>query len=329
VWGGNTTIVHTANGSGNGIADLNAGNAEVADASKKLSVAENPGNKYIYNIAFDAFVVGVKNDGNMAFLANGLTIGQLTQIWNAQANISTLHWDELVPAPTGATHNLIVPRARITGSGSRPDWDKAISVPDANENVTITTTGLPRLAESSDMADQAENNDDQIVYTSLGQIDTHPGMLVVPISNGGPFVSPNSTTVFDGSYPLPRTLWIMDFNIATRPRINGVNDDSNEVRADDWINYMRSSAVTGLIGAEGFLPAAPSPLPPFPDWDINDDGTTSLGDILGIAGRWGQTSACAGAVRADGNNDGKVSLGDIGVVTKKWGQTGFTYSAPY
>jgi ABC-type phosphate transport system substrate-binding protein len=313
-WAPGTTDAQIFNGSGNGIADLTGFNADTASSSRplKFSNGETTG-KYVWQVAKDSFVIGVHNSPAMAFLASGgLTRGNLTQIYNAGAGISNLHWDELSPAPTGAPHSLIIPRMRITGSGSRPDFDSQISVPDANEDATNIATGLPRLTESLDMADQVSANDNQIAYTSLSQISTHPNMLVVAIDG----VVPTAANV--SSYALPRQLFIATNDKTLVNRI----DNSQQVRADDWINFFRSPAGDALIAAEGYPTIPAASVPPIPDWDVNLDGNTSLGDLGAVASHWGLTSTCKGWVRADGNNDGRVSLSDIGTVTSHWGQDG-------
>ena len=227
----------------------------------------------------------------MQFLATsgGLTVAHLTQIYNAGAAISNLHWDELLPTIAGAPHRLIVPRARITGSGSQPDFIKQISVPAANEDATIVATGLPREVEALQMADDAVNNQDQIVYTSLSQVSNHSGMLVVALNGLIPAVANIST------YALPRTLFIATNDKATVARI----DNSQQVRADDWINYFRSAAGDAVIANEGYITIPPASVPPVPDWDVNLDGNTSLGDLGAISNHWGLTSTCKGWVRAD------------------------------
>ncbi len=320
-WAPGTTVTQTFNGSGNGIADLTAGNADEAGSSRpvKFSTGETTG-KYVWQVAQDSFVMGVHNSPAMAFLStpdrisgppSGLTIQNLTQIYNAGAGISTLFWDQLVGAGPSWPHSLIVPRMRITGSGSRPDFDAAISVPDANENATNIATNLPRLPESFDMAEQVSLNDNQIAYTSLSQISNHLNMLVVAINGLIPTV--NNVP----SYAMPRRLFITTRDKTLVNRI----DNSAQVRADDWINFLRSPAGDALIAQDGYPTIPAANVPPIPDWDVNLDGTTSLGDLGAVAARWGQTG-CKGWIRADVNNSAGVSLGDIGGVTSHWGQDG-------
>ena len=342
-----TSMTALSIGSGNGIQDLNsdvngigpsalgASHADIATSSRPLNGGTGgpePGNELLHNyawkIALDAFVIGVNgSSGNMNFLAGGMQKAHLTQIYNAQGGITSLHWDQLVPAIPGAPHRLIVPRMRITGSGSRPDFNSSIGVSNANEDLTYQALGgdggsFPRQVESLGMADAVNGvNDDQISYTSLSQVSTHPNMLIVPISgapSGGPYIVPSGTTVDNGTYPLGRRLFEATHDKATVSRV----DNTTQVRADDWINFMRSPAGDALIAADGYPTIPPAAVPPIPDWDINLDGVVSLGDLGAVVGRWGASSGCAGWIRPDANNDGKASLGDIGVAIAHWGQDG-------
>ena len=318
LWAPGSDVQLSSIGSGNGINLLNADQTDTAPSSRPYTAAE-ASDKYVYKLALDSFVIAVKDDPAMAFLNGGITIPQLQQIYTAGAGINGLHWDQLTPPIGGAPHRLIVPRARITGSGSQPDFLAKFGISAAAEAPTIDATGLPRQVESSDMASVAAGNLDHIAYTSLANL-TVPGMKIVPLSNGtGPFVVPNAANTINGSYPARRELFIGVRDNSTNPRI----DNSNMVRDDDWINYLRSPAAQSIISGVGFVPVAPGARPPFPDWDVNLDGGTSLGDLGAVSSKWGQTSNCKGWIRADVNNSGNVSLADIGGVTNRWGQAGF------
>lgn len=360
-WPG-TTVPIIQNGSGNGIKNLNGittivppANApivEIAQSSRPLSAAELAGNSsvsvpagdvqthpaglpnFAWQIANDAFVMAVKEDPAMSFLWTiprsdggglGLTKANITQIYNAGAAISSLKWSDLTGAGVGWSTSLIIPRARITGSGSQPDFISQIAVPAANEDATIVATALPRLTESFDMANAAEANLNQIVYTSLAQVASHPGMHVLGVgaSAAGPFVIPTSVPDNISTYTLARQLFVVTKTPAARLRIGP--DDTQQVRADDWVNFMRSPAGDALIAAEGYPLIPPAPVPPIPDWDVDLTGGVvngvSIFDIGAVANHWGLTG-CVGWVRSDVNNDGKVNLLDIGGVTSHWGQSG-------
>ena len=313
LWSPGSDVQLASIGSSNGISLLSAGQVETAPSSRPFSAAE-AADKFVYKLALDGFVWGVKEDPAMSFLNGGITVPQLIQIYTAGAGINGLYWDQLTPAIAGAPHRLIIPRARITGSGSQPDMLAKLGISAAAEAATIDATGLPREVESSDMAAVAAANLDHIAYTSLANVN-QAGMKVLLLSDGvGGFIQPNPTTVADQTYPLRRELFIGVRNNQINPRI----DNSNMVRADDWINYLRSPAAQTIISTVGFVPVAVGARPPFPDWDVNLDGSTSLGDLGAVSAKWGLTSTCKGWIRSDANNSGNVSLADIGTVTNKW-----------
>jgi ABC-type phosphate transport system substrate-binding protein len=294
-------------GSGNGLAKLKLvpPTIEVAPSSRPLNASELAV-AYDFEIGRDGFVMAVQNSLAMDFLTN-ITKTQVEQIYEG-----TIHfWDE---GGLGGPHVAIVPRARITGSGSQPDFLSSFAVDSTLENNTITATGLPRLTESSDMAQQAAANAYQIAYTSLANLTT-PGMKVLTL-NG---IAPTVATVLAGTYPAPRELHL------AVPKTSVVNriDSTKQVRGDDWVNFALSSAGQNIVEAQGFVRVPVPAIPRLPDWDINMDGGTSLGDLGAITAKWGQSSACPGWIRGDANNSGGVSLGDIGVITGKWGNPGF------
>jgi hypothetical protein len=128
-----------------------------------------------------------------------------------------------------------------------------------------------------------------------------------------------SNSIF--SWQVAASVWAVVPTDASAPRI----DYSNRVRGDDYVNFARDSEgvdwIRSLPGVN-HEPVEAASRQAIPDWDVNLDGTTSLGDLGRVAARWGQTSTCKGWIRADANNNGAVSLADIGAVTNKWGLQG-------
>ncbi len=208
----------------------------------------------------------------MGFISN-ITKTQVEQIYEG----TLTNWNQL-----GGPNAAIVPRARITGSGTQPDFLGNFSVDATAEANVIAATGLPRLTESSDMAAAAANNDFQIAYTSLANLD-FPGMKVLTL-NGIP---PSQATVGNGTYPALRTLWLA---VAKTAFVNRI-DDSPTVLADDLVNFAMSQAGQIIVAVE-FVPVGAPALPPIPDWDVNMDTSTSLGDLIATTAKWGQSSGC-------------------------------------
>jgi ABC-type phosphate transport system substrate-binding protein len=279
-------------------------------SSRPLTAAE-AADLYVVQVAGDAFVIAVNNSANMSFLTN-ITVSQLHDIY---AGIIT-NWNAL-----GGPNQPIVPRARITASGSQPDFNGQVGVTSAQESATIAATGLPRLTESVDMANAVVGVDYQIAYTSLANLDV-AGMKTLTVN--GIVASP--ATVIDQTFPLKRRLYMMARGLTLSPvngqRIDGLDVDySPLVRADDFLDYVTSATGEAAIAAQGFV-SVPSVLV-IPDWDINMDGTTGVGDLGEILAKWGLQTNCKGWIRADGNNSGKVSVSDVGTVTGHWAQPGF------
>jgi ABC-type phosphate transport system substrate-binding protein len=301
----------TAIGSGNGINELlslfHGGSRlnDMAPSSRELNPGDEQNQLWQFLIARDAFVIAVHDSGNMAFISNivdadikGIYEGTITN-WN--------HFP-------GGPNQPIVPRARITGSGSQPEFLQHFAINSTLENNTIVATGLPRLTESADMAAAVEANDYQIAYTGLPFL-TDPGLKALTLDG----IAPNTTTVGNGTYPNSgrRDLYFMLPKLSYMNRI----DDSPTVLADDWLNYMDSASGQADVSAAGDV-AVPAVSQRIPDWDVNMNGTTSLSDLGAITAKWGQSSTCDGWIRADVNNNHSVGLTDVTAVINKWGNTG-------
>ena len=291
-------------GSGNGLNELRLfnGTNHLAPSSRPLNSTELS-QLYAFLIGRDGFVMAVRNSGTMGFI-NNITKTQVEQIYEG----TITNWNQLA-GPNAA----IVPRARITGSGTQPDFLSNFSVDATAEANVIAATGLPRLTESSDMAAAAANNDFQIAYTSIANTD-FPGLK--PLTLNG--VAPSHQNIANQTYPALRTLWLA---VAKTAFVNRI-DDSPTVRADDYVNFIMTAAGQVIVASQ-FVPIGASALPPIPDWDVNLDTSTSLGDLIAVTAKWGQSSGCTGWIRSDANNSAGVSLGDIGVVTGRWGNPGF------
>lgn len=314
------TLSITQNGSGAGLSALLAGSVNVAASSRSLNGTESA-SAYAWQIGGDAMVIGVRNSPAMACVTQ-ITQNQVQGIWSG----TITNWNQI---DASCASHTIVPRSRTTVSGSYSDLLSLFGVSAANEASTISGTGLARLTTSQDEADAACNNDYQVVYTSLanlltfGPAGTHClDALKLSAGSSSTYITPSVTSVQNGTYPAPRKLFlaVRKFSVIGTTQ---TTDNSANVKAYDLVNYMQTATGQNAVAAVGFVN---QPLPasqPIPDFDINLDGSVGLGDLGNITGRWGQTSACNGWVRADANNDGAVGLGDIGKVTAKWGGTGF------
>jgi phosphate transport system substrate-binding protein len=315
------TINIVGNGSGAGLTALLAGQVNIAASSRPLNAGTEANNLYAWQIGGDAMVLAVQNSSAMSAISS-LSVNQVQGIY--QGTIT--NWNQI----NASYPNMpVVPRSRITSAGSYSDLTRLFGINAGAEVTTITATGLPRLTTSQDEADAACNNAGQIVYTSLANLLTFGPAgsgclkaLSLAAGSTSNFVAPSVTSVQNGTYPAPRQLFLAMQKWAVLGG-TATTDTSANVKAMDLVNYMLSTAGQTAVAQVGFVNAPVPSAQPILDYDINLDGAVSLGDLGNITGRWGQTSACNGWIRADANNDGAVGLADLGKITAHWGQVGF------
>jgi len=307
---GGCTLNLAATGSGAGITDVLNGTTDIAASSRPLKAGTESTNLYAWKVGGDAMVIAVRNSAAMSGVTS-ITSAQVASIYSG----TLTSWSALGGSGT------IVPRSRIIGSGSRDDLLRLFGITDVNEQATIAATGLARFQTSTQEATDACNNDNQVVYTSLANLQTYgPGgqNCLKALTLDG--VAPSVQSVQQGTYPAPRTLFL----VLRKSEIAAASaTDSSVTKAMDLVNYMLSSAGQNAVGAVGFVQTAVPSAKPVVDYDVNLDGAVGLADIGAITGKWGQTSTCPGWIRADVTNDGAIGIADIGAITGKWGGVGF------
>jgi phosphate transport system substrate-binding protein len=321
-----TTLVNVASGSTTGLNALLAfigGTSttvrHVASSSRPLrATGAEPTNLFAWQIGADAMVIAVHRDLGIS----RITVEEVRGIWNG----TITNWNQIAGSTISGT---IVPRSRILGSGSRDDHLRLFGISDTSERATITATGLPRLTTSEDEATAVCNNVGQVSYTSLANLLTYGPLgtnclkaLELAAAGTTNYIAPSTTTVQNGTYPAPRQLFL------ALPRFSVIGtaattDDSANVKAQDLVNYMLTSAGQAAVNQVGFVNQPLPAVPPIPDFDVNLDGVVSVLDLGRVTARWGQSSACRGWIRADVNNDRVVSVLDLGRVTARWGGVGF------
>ena len=308
-------------GSGIGINSLLAGSLNVAASSRPLQSVTETNGLIAWPVAGDAMVIAVRADSAMDFV-DQIDMAQVKAIYEG----SITSWNQLKPTYPART---LVPRSRTVWSGSYSDLITKFGVDPALEAATVQATGLPRTFTSYDQASAACSFDDQIVYTSLANLKTWgpegAGCLkALALAPGGTtgFVMPSVATVLNATYPAPRQLFLALRKFAVIGTA-ATTDDSANVKAQDLVNYFLSPAGQAHLSNVGFANQSLQPGQALPDFDVNLDGAVGLADLGNVTGRWNQSSACPGWIRADVNNDGAVGLPDIGRVTAKWGQVGF------
>ncbi|HEX8940955.1 MAG TPA: substrate-binding domain-containing protein [Candidatus Limnocylindrales bacterium] len=363
--GCNATLV--ANGSGTGKSALinyfngsSGTETDIAASSSPLNSTE-ANSLMAFQVGGDAMVIAV----NVNAPISQITMGEVTAVFDGDYT----NWNQL-SGWTG-TSLALVPRSRIVGSGTRDDMNRLFhmdrGVFDSTGNFTgcsngfttceptmVTASGQPRLTTSQDEANAVCQNSNQIVYTSLANLQAYgpsganclkalnlqftdytnfSSNLNSPwlLPNSGSFVAPSTTTAaVGGSYPAKRQLFLALPKVSVMASKYGTGngtgwtDNLGLTKAMDIVDYMESTQGQTAMAAVGFIPISVPAKQPIPDADIDMNGGIGLTDIGQITGRWNQcNSALAGWVRADVDNSGCVGLTDIGKITGQWGATGF------
>ncbi len=289
-------------GSSNGFNTVLADGCDVGMASRSPKAGDETNKVDAWQIAKDAVCIIVKNSSNMAFLTN-VTKAQLETIYEAETGITSLYWDDPSLGFSGAPHQLVVPRARIIGSGTRSSFHELVPVEEDKEEVTISTLGLDRLDGNPDVVDAIKANDYQIGYCGLGFI-SDSGVRAVMVES----VTPSVSTVLNGSYPMSRSLYMMTL----KPQY----DPTYKLQSLDYINWVLSDAGQNIVEAKGFVRV--NPVAPY--WDINEDGQCNISDFVMMGNKWQMTGSVPWA-REDLNSDGIVNVSDFVILGNHWQET--------
>jgi phosphate transport system substrate-binding protein len=328
-------VALVANGSGTGLTALlsyyNVGTpsatpVDLAASSRALKSGNEANNLWGFKVGGDAMVIAVKATMGIS----QITVNEVKGIYNG----TITNWSQIAGSTISGP---IIPRSRITGSGSRDDLGTLFGVDLVTaEPATIAATGLPRLTTSADESDAACNNVNQIVYTSLANLlaDGPTGtncLKALDLAASTTYVAPSLATAnpATGTYPAKRSLFVATPKATTLAARFGTvigtgwTDNLGVVKAQDVVNYMMGTPGQADVAAVGFVTISSPTKQAIPDNDVNLDGAIGLADIGNITGRWSQSNAIKGWERADVDNNGAVGLSDIGKITGNWGGIGF------
>ncbi len=294
-------------GSGVGISKVLAGTIDIGSHSRPLKSSDGDIYKLdTYTVALDGICIVVANDSAMANV-NNISKAQVKAIYEAESGITSLYWDTvdmLDGVNNGWPHQLVTPRARIVGSGTRSSIIDMIPVIESKELNTITATGLGRLDSNDAMAVAVGANDYAIGYVGLAYADSPVYGLKKLMVDG---VTPTEASIRSFAYPLSRYLYMS----LLKPEY----DSSYNLRALDYINFILSPAGQNMVKAEGYFDVIATQ----PYWDVDGSHICNMGDVskLGLPSAWYSTGT-PGWIPEDVNNDGSVNMGDVAVLGTHW-----------
>src|SRR5262245_14093894 len=170
---GKTALINYYTGASTTVIDM-------AASSSPLGAGAEQTNLMAFQIGGDAMVIAVRDDNPVT----NITMAEVTGIYNGEVTT----WQQLSGA--NGKNGTLVPRSRIVGSGTRDDMNRLFKVDRGAGNsgpacstgfttcepTVVAGTGLPRLTTSQEEADAVCNSADQIVYTSLANLQLYgPG----------------------------------------------------------------------------------------------------------------------------------------------------------
>ena len=297
-----------------------------ADGSSYLEAGQHD----LYSVTLEAIACGDSDlelpmgqaDGGMLD-GRSDTYGDQLEASSSDGSVSVRCSDGAMPPPSAGARSNPPQNGQLATVGSCPITVKVGGSPleyaansSAEAGFEAANTGIMLDLSSTSSSDGiASLLSGDIQVAALDRPLTHAEAADVIQWHIGDDVTPDSTTPL--FLAVLRSSYIGD---------TAATETSPNVKAYDFVDYMRSQSGRSAIAAAGFVPAGPVSTAPIPDVDINLDDAVGLSDIGRLTSRWGQTSTCNGWIRADENNDGAVGLADIGKVTAHWG--GYGFAAP-
>jgi len=324
--GGSTTVFPTANGvatgpfaanfpdtsipggvtqpgSGVGIARLLCNQNDVATASRPLQASDDSSTSVCapphpfqtgqvdqWVIGKDGITIIVHCDAtNCVTGVPGLTRQDLQDIYHC----TKTNWSLF-----GGPNQQIVAESRETTSGTYGDFMGFIGLNGPGQPAEGTC--VVRQQGNPGMQSGTSTTAWSIAYVGFGFSSGAASLAILPVSNNTTppvFVTPNVTTVENGTYPFARQLFMMTLKFGALPT-SGVRLD-NYARAIDFVNTTgglqgqtilnndgeftltttaaENPVTAGTCSTVGTQTVCPQTIPP---WDVNVDGAANVNDFV-------------------------------------------------
>lgn len=199
------SIEVSGGGTGQGVAALINGTADLANASRKLEPEEVEKAKKAQGheptesmVGYDALSIFVHKDNPI----NEISVEELSDIFREGGTIET--WPQLgVKAIPGSTDNKLVRVSRQNNSGTYHYFREAVLGKKADFKA-----GSLDMNGSKDVVELVSRTPTAIGYSGLGYATPGVKMLKVARKKGEPGVAPSIATTLDKSYPIARPLYM-------------------------------------------------------------------------------------------------------------------------
>jgi len=227
----------TGGGSGTGIASLQNGTADIANASRSMKEEEAndlraKGLEPVEHIvARDAIAVIV----NLSNPVQELSLQQVSDIYSGKIN----NWIEV-----GGEDRPIVRLSRETNSGTHVYFLETVLRLGDSENKTLFSTDTLLLPSSVGILSEVRDNPNAIGYDGLGYVTNEVKMVALSANPGGAYVLPSAETVNQDLYPVARDLYMYT-----------AGEVSPEVQ--DYLDWIMGATAQAIVQELGFVPINP------------------------------------------------------------------------
>jgi phosphate transport system substrate-binding protein len=227
----------TGGGSGTGIASLQNGTADIANASRSMKEEEADdlrakGLEPVEHIvARDAIAVIV----NLSNPVQELTLQQVSDIYSGKIN----NWTEV-----GGEDRPIVRLSRETNSGTHVYFLETVLRLGDSENQTLFSTDTLLLPSSVGILSEVRDNPNAIGYDGLGYVTDEVKTVALAANPGEAYILPSAETVNQDLYPVARDLYMYT-----------AGEVSPEVQ--DYLDWIMGAAAQAIVQELGFVPINP------------------------------------------------------------------------
>ena len=234
----NVDVEVSGGGSGVGIAALEKGTIDIADASRNMKPEEieqakrNTGkDPKEFTVAYDALAVYVNKDNPIS----EISFEQLAQIFAEDG--TTTKWSQLGIKIPDASDDVIVRVSRQSSSGTYEFFREHVL---AKKDFKL---GSRDMNGSKEVVELIGNTKTAIGYSGMGYVTPAVKMLKVSRAKGEPAIEPTVATALDKTYPLSRPLLVYT-----------LGEPQGEVKR--YIDWLISAEGQRLVEENGYVPLA-------------------------------------------------------------------------